>query len=387
VFALAAGGLMSAGWQHYFTKNAEAALMVEARVQQFLNSTATVKVDRTVSGAELLESLNRLRDATLAFGETKKAWPWLRDMGLYRGDQIAPALEDAYRDMLAYQFLPALMFAVSELIVSTPRSLNSFNAPASGNSLGSLHALGFSNSLGSLHALGFSNSLGSLHALDYSNDSLEHLRVLRMLYDASGRRKDMVRGYLQDYWQRLYPGQRKRQEHLLAHLDYGLDNTDLAGWAQAGDVSARRVLAPFSGRVEWAQYELGRVPTLQRVYRDLEQAAARQLPPARDLARSSGPAFATVFGVLNADTASLPAAGDDNPMRIPALFTRDSLQKWFLDRTARVTELALIDAWVLGRRDNIDFSLADQQQLQAGLHNLYSQDYVHHWRGALSTGC
>jgi len=360
VFALAAGGLMSAGWQHYFTKNAEAALMVEARVQQFLNSTATVKVDRAVSGAELLESLNRLRDATLAFGERKKAWPWLRDMGLYRGDQIAPALEDAYRDMLAYQFLPALMFAVSEQMVSTPGSLNSFNAPASGN------------------------SLGSLHALDYSNDSLEHLRVLRMLYDASGRRKDMVRGYLQDYWQRLYPGQRKRQEHLLAHLDYGLENTDLAGWAQAGDVSARRVLAPFSGRVEWAQYELGRVPTLQRVYRDLEQAAARQLPPARDLARSSGPAFATVFGIVDADQASASAVSDASPMRIPALFTRDSLQKWFLDRAARVTELALIDAWVLGRRDNIDFSLADQQQLQAGLHNLYSQEYVRHWRAALS---
>ncbi|MCL1477685.1 MULTISPECIES: type VI secretion system membrane subunit TssM [unclassified Marinobacter] len=365
VLALAAGGLMSAGWQHYFTKNAEAALMVEAQVQAFLNSTATVNVDRAVSGAELLGSLNRLRDATLAFGERKKAAPWLRDMGLYRGDQIAPALEGAYRDMLAYQFLPALMFAVSEQMVA---------APGSPRSPGSL---GLSDSLGSSNYSNYSNG-------NYSNDSLEHLRVLRMLYDASGRRKDMVRGYLQDYWQRLYPGQRERQEQLLTHLDYGLENTNLAGWAEAGDVNARMVLAPFSGRVEWAQYELGRVPTLRRVYRDLEQAAARQLPPARDLARSSGPAFATVFGVVDADTTSLPSVSDDNPMLIPALFTRDSLQKWFLDRAGRVTELALIDAWVLGRRDNIDFSPADQQQLQAGLHNIYSQEYVRHWRGALS---
>ncbi|EBA01502.1 type VI secretion system membrane subunit TssM [Marinobacter sp. ELB17] len=360
VLALAAGMLMSAGWQHYFTKNAEAALMVEARVQQFLNNTATVNVDHAVSGAELLGSLNRLRDATLAFGERKKAWPWLRDMGLYRGDQIAPALEGAYRDMLAYQFLPALMFAVSEQMVAAPGS------PYSPDSLG------------------FAGTSGSAVFSDYNSKSLKQLRVLRMLSDASGRRKNMVRGYLQDYWQRLYPGQRERQEHLLTHLDYGLENTDLAGWAQAGDVSAQRVLAPFSGRVEWAQYELGRVPTLQRVYRDLEQAAAKQLPPARDLARSSGPAFATVFGVADADTTSLPVVSNDNPMLIPALFTRDSLQKWFLDRAAKVTELALIDAWVLGRRDNIDFSLADQQQLQAGLHNIYSQEYVRHWRGALS---
>ncbi|MEH6354402.1 MAG: type VI secretion system membrane subunit TssM [Marinobacter sp.] len=357
VLALAVGGLMSAGWQHYFTKNAEAALMVQAQVQEFLNSTATVNVDRAVSGAELLGSLNRLRDATLAFGERNKASSWLRDMGLYRGDQVAPALEDAYRDMLAYQFLPALMFAVSEQMMDSP---------------------------GSPYPPGSSVFSGSLDALDFNNNSLEHLRVLRMLYDASGRRKDIVRGYLQGYWQRLYPGQRERQEDLLTHLDYGLEATDLAGWAKAGDVSARMVLAPFSGRVEWAQYELGRVPTLQRVYRSLEQTAVRQLPPARDLARSSGPAFATVFGIVDADTTSLSAVNNHNPMLIPALFTRESLQKWFLDRSTRVTELALIDAWVLGRRDNIDFSLADQKQLQAGLHNLYSQEYVRHWRGALS---
>jgi type VI secretion system protein ImpL len=360
VLALVAGVLMSAGWQHYFAKNAEAVLMVEARLQQFLNSTATVNVDHAVSGAELLGSLDRLRDATLAFGERKKSWPWLRDMGLYRGDQIAPALEGAYRDMLAYQFLPALMFAVSEQMVAVPVS------PYSPESLG------------------FAGTSGSAVFSDYSSKSLKQLRVLRMLSDASGRRKNRVRGYFQDYWQRLYPGQRERQEHLLTHLDYSLENTDLAAWAQAGDIIAQRVLAPFSGRVEWAQYKLGRVPTLQRVYRDLEQAAAKQLPPVRDLARSSGPAFATVFGVADAGTTSLPAESNDNPMLIPALFTRDSLQKWFMDRAARVTELALIDAWVLGRRDNIDFSPADQQQLQAGLYNLYSQEYVRHWRGALS---
>ncbi|HEV8078155.1 MAG TPA: type VI secretion system membrane subunit TssM, partial [Marinobacter sp.] len=357
ILALAVGGLMSAGWQHYFTKNAEAALMVENRVQQFLNSSATANGDRAVSGVDLLASLNRLRDATLAFGERRKASPWLRDMGLYRGDQIAPALEEAYRDMLAYQFLPALIYAVSERMVAAPKS--SYSPDSVGVS-------------------------GSLDSASDSSESLEHLRVLRMLYDASGRRRDIVRGYLQDHWQRLYPGQRERQEDLLTHLDYGLETTDLAGWAKAGDASARRVLAPFSGRVEWAQYELGRVPTLQRVYRDLEQAAARQLPPARDLARSSGPAFATVFGIVDADTRSLPTVNDDNPMLIPALFTRDSLGQWFLHRATKVTELALIDAWVLGRRDSIDFSPADQEQLQAGLHNLYSQEYVRHWRGALS---
>lgn len=357
IVALAVGGLVSAGWKHYFIKNAKAALMVEARMQQFLNSPATANVDHTVFGADLLESLNQLRDATLAFDERKESLPWLRDMGLYQGDQIAPALEGAYRDMLAYQFLPALMFAVSEQMVAAP---------------------------GSLHPPGSASLVDFSDPSQYNSESLKHLRVLRMLYDASGRRKGMVRAYLQDYWQRLYPGQRVRQEHLLAHLEYSLETVNLAGLAQAGEPSARKVLAPFSGRVESAQYELGRVPTLHRVYRDLERTAAKELPPARDIARSSGPAFATVFGVADEVTTSLSAMNNDNPMLIPTLFTRNSLQTWFLHRAAEVTELALIDAWVLGRRDNIGFSAADQQQLQVGLHNLYSKEYVRHWRGALS---
>lgn len=341
--AFGIGGLISAGWQHYFIKNADAARMVEGRIQQFMDSAAPLDVDHAAFGADLLTPLDQLRDANLAFGEPATGWSPLRDMGLYKGRQIAPALNDAYRDMLAYQFLPALMFAINEQMAS---------------------------------------------AADNSSDRLQHLRILRMLYDASGRRKDMVRSYLQDHWQRLYPGQRQRQESLLGHLEYSLEHTDLAALAEAGDTNARMVLAPFSDRVEWAQYELGREPTLQRVYGDVEQAATRQLPPARDIARSSGPDFATVF--IAANVASGPVSGRaaganaDDPLRIPALFTRDSLQQWFIPRAATVTELALIDAWVLGRRDNIDFSTADKQQLQTGLHNLYAKEYVRHWRSALS---
>ncbi|BBI64261.1 hypothetical protein HSBAA_55670 [Vreelandella sulfidaeris] len=43
----------------------------------------------------------------------------------------------------------------------------------------------------------------------------------------------------------------------------------------------------------------------------------------------------------------------------------------------------MIDVWVLGQRDNIDFSDADKQQLQTALREHYVSDYHVSWRDAL----
>jgi type VI secretion system protein ImpL len=71
-------------------------------------------------------------------------------------------------------------------------------------------------------------------------------------------------------------------------------------------------------------------------------------------------------------------------LTIPALLTRAGLEKWFLRKSGSVTELALVDAWVLGRRDNVDFSKADEARLLASLQTLYARHYAGAWRTALS---
>merc|ERR1712023_484985 len=104
-------------------------------------------------------------------------------MGLYRGHKVGPEVEESYLDMLAYQYLPALMFGVMAEMGQAP---------------------------------------------DNSTERLEHLRVLRMLYDASGRRDDIVTRYMQNHWQEAFPGQSELQQRLLGHLDYAMAHTDLA---------------------------------------------------------------------------------------------------------------------------------------------------------------
>ncbi|MEE3170113.1 MAG: type VI secretion system membrane subunit TssM [Pseudomonadota bacterium] len=339
VIALCAGAGMTAGWQHFFIKNAEAAAAVEERVTGFIDNWQPVGFEPETTGRNLLGPLDELRQATLAFGDHRRNWPYLRDMGLYQGHRIGPEVESSYLDMLAYQYLPSLMVGI----------------------------------------------MAEMNEARDTNERLDHLRVLRMLYDASGRRNDIVNGYMKAYWQQEFPGQKALQERLLGHLDYAMAHTDLARQRRAGDPVADMALAPFISSVEWAQHELGRVPTPKRVYRDLEIEAEREFQAPLELARAAGPAFATVFSRVDehgepADTGTLV----QDPLTIPALLTRAGLEKWFLRKSGSVTELALIDAWVLGRRDDVQFSEADEAELRASLQSLYAEHYTNAWRAAIS---
>ncbi|MBR9872052.1 MAG: type VI secretion system membrane subunit TssM [Gammaproteobacteria bacterium] len=341
IVALCAGAGMTAGWQHYFIKNAEAAAQVENRVNAFLNDWQPVGYEPDTTGRNLLQPLDELREATLAFGDYRKEWPLVTDMGLYQGHKVGPEVDAAYLDMLAYQYLPALMFGVMEEMGQAP---------------------------------------------DSSTERLEHLRVLRMMYDESGRRGDIVSEYMREYWQARFPGQREVQNRLHSHLQYAMAHTNLAGMAAEGDQAASMALAPFRSSVQWAQHELGRISTPDRVYRDLKVEAGRDFQSPLELARSSGPAFATVFTRVDASGEpqgdALPA--EDDPLSIPALLTRDGLEKWFLRQSSSVTELALVDAWVLGRRNDVDFSKADEAELLSSLQTLYAENYANVWRTALS---
>ncbi|MDI9243994.1 type VI secretion system membrane subunit TssM [Marinobacter sp. CHS3-4] len=341
VVAIASGVGMTAGWQHYFIQNANAAMAVENGVESFINNWRPAGYDPDTTGRSLLEPLDQLREATLAFGDYRSEPAVVADMGLYQGHKVGPEVEKSYLDILAYQFMPALMMGVMEEMSDAP---------------------------------------------DLSSERLDHLRVLRMLYDASGRRSDIVRRYMRDYWQQAFPAQRDLQQRLVSHLDYALEHTDLNARVKEGDQTADLALAPFRSSVEWAQHELGRIATPERVYRDLEIEAAQNFRAPMDLARESGPAFSTVFVRMDeyGEPLSEEQLAEQDPTQIPSLLTREGMDSWFLRKSDSVTELALIDAWVLGRRNDVDFSEADEARLRTELQLIYAEKYAHRWREALS---
>ncbi|MBD3896002.1 type VI secretion system membrane subunit TssM [Halomonas sp. ML-15] len=322
------GAAMVGGWSHFYQKNAAALADVEERTEAFLAAQPSELHSDDPTGYALLEPLDRLRGATLAFGDHREQVPLIADMGLYQG-AVGRDVESAYLAMLEYHFLPSLMVGI----------MDDMNRAEEG-----------------------------------SNEQLALLRILRMMSDASGRQAERVQDFMARRWQSEFPQRGSVQERLLAHLDYALAFTDLEGHAAAGDRRAEMAMQPLRGSIDSAQQELARQPMDERVYATLKAGSDRRSGAVLDLRQGVGPTFSAVF-----------MARDDEPanVRIPSLTTRHGFEGYFLQELDQATDLALIDLWVLGQRDDIDFSDADQRQLQDALRERYVSDYHVTWRQAL----
>ncbi|MBW5802143.1 type VI secretion system membrane subunit TssM [Halomonas elongata] len=324
------GAALIGGWYHFYEKNSKALAAVEDKAEAFLAVRPSDWQNDDPTGYALLEPLDRLLSATQEFGDYRSR-PWLlADMGLYQGHELGVEIDNGYLRLLEEQFLPALMIGIMDDMNRAPEG---------------------------------------------SNEKLALLRILRMMSDASGRQPQRVHDFMEDRWQEAFPGRGEVQRRLLAHLDYTLAYTDLAGHAEAGQSGARQAMAPLDGSIEAAQQELARQPMAERVYASLKSGIDEHRAAPLDLRSSVGSSFSLVF-----------MARDDNPelVRIPGLLTRNGFEDYFLDQLDQATELALVDTWVLGQRDDIDFSEADHRQLQEALRERYISDYHVTWREALA---
>lgn len=323
------GAVMVGGWSHFYQKNAMALADVEERAEAFLAAQPSELHNDDPTGYALLDPLDRLRGATQAFGDYRDHVPLVADMGLYQGHKVGREVESAYLAMLEYHFLPSLMVGI----------MDDMNRTDTG-----------------------------------SNEKLALLRILRMMSDASGRQPERARDFMARRWQGEFPQRGSVQDRLLAHLDYALAYTDLEGHVAEGDRRAELAMEPLRGSLQTAQEELARQPMDERVYATLKAGSDRRSGAALDLRQGVGSTFSAVF-----------MSSDDDPahIRIPSLVTRNGFEGYFLQELDQATELALIDLWVLGRRDDIDFSDADRQQLQDALRERYVSDYHVTWRRAL----
>ncbi|MCS2610809.1 type VI secretion system membrane subunit TssM [Halomonas dongshanensis] len=316
------------GWAHFYQKNSVSLAAVESRAETFLATQPEAFRSDDPSGQEFLDPLDRLRDAWQTFAEYRSHTPYFADMGLYQGHVIGEQVERAYLAMLEHQFLPALMIGI----------MDDMNRAEPG-----------------------------------SNAKLAELRILRMMSDASGRQPERVHRYMAERWQGYFPQQGDVQQRLLDHLDYAMAHSDLAGKVAEGHQRAQQSMAPLEGSIAAAQEELSRQPIDERVYATLREASRRQGQDL-DLRRGVGTLFDTVFMARN---------DDPERVQLPYLVTRDGFENYFLPEQEQAVELALIDIWVLGQRDDIDFSEADKAQLQAALREHYVSDYHVSWRDAL----
>ncbi|MFJ7883053.1 type VI secretion system membrane subunit TssM [Pseudomonas sp. NPDC096917] len=320
IVAALGGVLVVGGWQFYFGINRDKAASVLLKSREFSARDIDSRVD--VTGRNLLAPLDQIRDAVAVYGDYRQAWPLLAEMGLYQGRSIGPMVDAAYLNLLSKRFLPAIAGGAMNVIDTAPPG---------------------------------------------SSDQLAALRVYRMIEERKNRRPAMVKEWMAAQWQRAYPGQGQVQADLMRHLDYALQYADAD-------------LPQYRGRVAEVQQELRKVPLAQRVYARMKEDAQERLHAPLDLRNEVGPAFDIVYQPLtDADPTSSDAA-----LTLASLLTAKGFRDYFEANTAQVIELAMIDAWVLGERQKLDYSEEDRKVLTERVRTLYSADYVDSWRRALN---
>jgi type VI secretion system protein ImpL len=319
--------LLVGSWQRYYMKNVEHADAVLEKVKDYNEKFShEIIID---SGQNILGPLNAIREATLKFGFFRDKPHYISDMGLYQGHTIGPEVEQTYLSLLESRYLPALMKRSAE----------------------------------------------DLAAANTDEGKLASLRVFRMLTDKSGRYKGFVENYFARKWQKSYPGNKETQDKLMEHLQYAMKHTDLQKKRDAGDKAAEAVLKPYDMLVADVQNALNKMPVEQRVYRNLKQNASAVLGASLNLATSIGPIYDVVFSTRGSDNSAL---------QIPRLLTRKGYETYFIPKSDSVSELALVDSWVLGQTATINFSEEDKRALREKIRDQYVSDYVNTWRTAMN---
>ncbi|WP_338589010.1 type VI secretion system membrane subunit TssM [Shewanella khirikhana] len=324
-----ASAMLIGSWHRYYLKNSAQADAVLDKVNSFNAQIEKNSLDPAASN--IIPPLNTIRAATLEFGFFREK-PWLiSDLGLYQGHAIGPKVEETYLNLLAYRYLPILQRQLAAELANAPKA---------------------------------------------SEQKLALLRVYRMLIDKSGRRDAFVTDYFADTWQKAFPGNSELQDQLMQHLQYALQHTDLAKAQAEGNKEAIAVVQPFAWLVKQAQQELTQLPIEERVYRYLKRSSVSQLGEPLDLRLTIGPVNELVFEKRSAAEDSL---------QIPQMLTSNGFKTYLIPASDSVTELALIDSWVLGQSQNINFSEADKLALQNKIVAQYLADYNATWRKALNS--
>lgn len=284
-------------------------------------SARDIDVKVDTTGRNLLAPLDQIRDAVSVYGDYREVWPLLSDMGLYQGRAIGPMVDEAYLNLLSKRFLPAIASGALEAINAAPAG---------------------------------------------SDQQLAALRVYRMLEERQNRRPAIVEDWVAKQWQRAYPGQGQLQADLMRHLDYALKYAD-------ADLPQHRE------RIAQVQQQLRQRPMAERVYKSLKQDAQERLQRPLDLRNEVGPAFDIVYRPLAADK-----EGEGSGLLLAPLLTAKGFKDYFEPGTQDIIELAMIDQWVLGERQRLDYSEEDRKMLTQRIRALYSADYVDSWRRALN---
>lgn len=326
---------------YLYSKNINHLHNVENKVNEYTKlSIKDAEYDPT--GEKLRTPLNLIGGATLEFGNYREKLPYISDLGMYLGHKIGPEVDKTYLELLSYKFIPALMIGLNQEILQA--------APGSDEQLGLLRVF---------------TILTNKQMRDLTRDRNDNPEIAAT----------EVIDYFSKYWHQQFEGQADIQKDLVGHLDYAMKYTDVAGNRKQGNRLAIKALSPYDEMVKKAQKDLDAIPMEQRVYSSFKRKGLSSVHTGVDLRKGVGTSFEIIF---NTDV------GSSDPLLIPGLFTKKGLNNYYIQQSENISELALIDNWMIGTRANISYSQEDINNFRDKLRDQYGRDYEQTWKAALT---
>jgi len=271
------------------------------------------------------EPLEMLRDLPVGYSSAGTPAPWQAGFGIGQHDALLSASEDAYRLGLERMLRPRLLLEAEEAVrknLASPVSL------------------------------------------------YEPLKIYLMLDgQAPGIDDDLIVSWMtRDWEQGRFPGPTNRQGRLglARHLRAMLTLDD----------AYDPLYEPDTSLIAAARRSLDRMPLAERAEAVLAAALNRQSPGDFSLGAQAGPQGKLVFDTTD--------GADISELTVPALYTSDGFNRFYLPRLATVAQSLTGDQWVFGDKLGAADLDARLSQLGPNLLDRYAVDFAASWNAALA---
>ncbi|MEM6636314.1 MAG: type VI secretion system membrane subunit TssM [Pseudomonadota bacterium] len=327
---LLSAGLIG-GWANSYFANERLVAQADAAITDYKDTAGDMLAAESVSDPDLTlvaNPLTILRDMPGGYASESQPAPFLEGLGLGQRARLRSSARAAYRDGLERLFRPRLALYVED----------------------------------------------QLDAYVRSEDGLEvyqTLKVYKLLGgdpSAIGDTDPVVKSWFETDWEDIsYTGliNRPLREQLSAHLDAMLDLDDT--------VPPR--IALNADLISRAEAVAARMPVAERAYALVMETASVQDIVPFNVADRAGRDAARVFEAINGD--------DLSSLEIPAIYTFDGFNEFFLEQLSSVADRLESDKWVLGpeaERARVDDQIG---RLGQDLLNRYEDEFLDAWAGIL----
>ncbi|MBN9124935.1 MAG: type VI secretion protein [Nitrosospira sp. 56-18] len=310
-----------AAWTVSYTRNKTYIAEVKTRIPPILKEVEDLPVLQRMDIISLLPVLASVRElAAASSGKDGKA-PLSMEFGLYQGEKLGAAANNAYGKLLQDAFLPQVVLRIERLLSSGGQ----------GNP-----------------------------ELMY-----EGLKAYLMLNDPGHFDPAELKAFITADWEATLPQEitAEQRKMLEAHLDNLLAHGQVA--------SPIPVNLQLIANV---RHLVIQTPIAQRIYNRLKLQHAGSDMPEFAIARAAGPSAALVFS---------RASGQPLTNGVPGLFSHDGYYKVFSVNAREVTrELSEEESWVLGieeKNRNRLLNPAGEARILDDVRRLYLEDYAQIW--------